>query len=57
MPDFDLTGTVEVSVHKRVTAKTLGAAKRKGRIDNNPWWYDDVQYNRVTVTGGAEVEK
>lgn len=57
MPEYDLTGTVNVTVHKRVTAKTLAAAKRKGRTDDQPWWYDDVQYNRVTVTGGAEVEK
>jgi hypothetical protein len=55
MPEFDLTGTVQVNVHKRVSAKTLGAAKRKARIDSDPWWYDDIQYDRVTVTGGKEV--
>ena len=55
MAEFDVTGTVEVTVHKRVTAKTLAAAKRKARSDGELWWYDDVQYNPVTVTGAKEV--
>lgn len=56
MPEFDVTGTVEATVHKRVTAKDLGTAKRKARRDGEHWWYDDVQYNPVTVTEAKEVQ-
>lgn len=55
MPEFDVTGKVEVTVHKRVNAKTLAAAKRKARVDGEQWWYDEIQYNPVTVTGAKGV--